>query len=442
MQQSAKRVLVVEDSRAISNMLVSTIRSELYIDVESAANFKEAQQILERNGSQFFVAILDLNLPDAPNGEIVDLVIEMGIPPIVLTASMSDDLHDEMIEKSVLDYVIKRNLNEIEYVIKSVKRLRDNSGRKVLVVDDSKSSRLMISTLLKRQYLKVFEASNGADALKILDEHEDIALMIVDYNMPVMDGTELTVKVREKFARDELSIIGISTTGTGTVSIKFLKSGANDFITRPFMYEELYCRINQNMDSAVNRRMLIDATNRDFLTGLFNRRYFFETGEKLFQNARREHITLMVAMFDIDFFKNINDTYGHHMGDMALKHIASIFTRELRETDIIARMGGEEFCLLGINIDDSNSNKLLERYRKAIEDNPLVTDDLTVPVTVSVGYTSELTGSLEQMVNNADCALYEAKERGRNRVVHFANTAVNEVREGEGNKVVPLIAAA
>lgn len=430
MYQSANKVLIVEDSRAINKMLAHHIATQLHIDVESAVSMQEAKQILDEQSEQFFVAILDLNLPDAPNGEVVDVVLDLGIPPIILTGSMCDDLHDEMLEKPIVDYVIKRNLNEIEYVIETVQRLRENRDRKVLVVDDSRSSRQLLSSLLQRHYLEVLEACDGVEALDVLSENDDILLMVTDYNMPRMDGMELITKVREKKSRHELAIIGISTSGSGTVSIKLLKSGANDFITRPFMHEEFYCRINQNIDAVASYCKLRDAADRDFLTGLFNRKYLFNTGNKLFQNAQRKNISLTVAMIDIDFFKKINDSHGHHVGDMALKHVASIFTQQLRQADVITRFGGEEFCMLCVNVSGSSAEVLFTRFRETIADTPLVVGDLVVPMTVSIGYSMALTDSLDHMISDADAALYDAKGGGRNRVVRFVkNEEVPYIRK-------------
>ena len=238
MTSLGSKVLVVEDSRSINGLLSKSITSQLHIDVVSANSMQQAKQILEQQADQFFAAILDLNLPDAPDGEVVDAVLEFGVPPIILTGSMSDNLHDEMMDKPIIDYVIKRNLNEIEYVIALVKRLRDNQGRKALVVDDSRSSRLVLAALLKRHYFEVYTACDGVDALNVLAQHNDIQLLVTDFNMPKMDGIELTSKVRATYTRSELAIIGISAFGGGTTSVKFLKAGANDFITRPFLHEE------------------------------------------------------------------------------------------------------------------------------------------------------------------------------------------------------------
>jgi len=411
------KVLVVEDSRALNGMVTQSIKSELKIGAESAFSMKEAMEILDQRQEEFFLAILDLNLPDAPNGEIVDEIIDRGLPPIILTGTLSDDTHDRMISKPIIDYVVKRNLNEIQYVIDTVERLRENYARKVLIVDDSKSSRDFIQELLKRHNFQTITAEDGIQAMAMLRKHEDTCLVITDYNMPNMDGVELVNKIRENYARHELAIIGISGSGSGTVTVQLLKSGANDFISRPFLHEEFYCRVNQNIDVISNYRKLQDSATRDFLTGLFNRRYIFETGNLLLQNAKRDNITLSVAMLDVDHFKKINDTYGHQIGDEALKHLAALIQAELRDADIIGRIGGEEFCILCVNIDEDNAFMMLERLRTTIMNTPLVTEEFKVNITISIGFNTILADSLDHMLGAADASLCDAKERGRNSVV-------------------------
>ena len=416
----SKKVLVVEDSRAINELLTYTLRHQYEIEVESATSLEETRQILEDRKDDFFLATLDLNLPDAPNGEVVDYVLSMGIPPIVLTGSLCDETHNMMFSKPILDYVVKRNMNEIQYVTESIARLRNNIDRKVLIVDDSASSRQHLTSLLELHFLNVITASDGVEGLAQLEKHPDTILVITDYNMPNMDGMELISRIREKHSRHELAVLGISSQDSGSLSAKLLKSGANDFIRRPFIHEELYCRINHSIDAVESYLQLQSAATRDFLTGLFNRKYVFESGYKLFRNAQRSNVTLATAILDIDYFKKINDTYGHHIGDLALKHISDILTHEFRDTDIVARMGGEEFCVLCLNLDAANAEKLLERVRDAIERSPLVVDDITVPITTSIGYCMELPASIEEMINHADTALYQAKESGRNRVIRYA----------------------
>lgn len=411
------KVLVVEDSRALNGMLIHTIQNELKMDAEPAFSLKEAVEILDQRHEEFFLAVLDLNLPDASDGEIVDAVLTWGIPPIILTGTLSDDTHDEMMTKPIIDYVVKRNLNEIQYVIDTIERLRENYGRKVLVVDDSKSSRNLIESLLKRHNFQTITAEDGVEALELLRQNRDTCLVITDYNMPNMGGVELVSKIREQSARHELAIIGISGSGSGTVTVQLLKSGANDFISRPFLHEEFYCRVNQNIDVISSYRKLKESATKDFLTGLYNRKYLFETGNLLLQNAKRDNISLSVAMLDVDHFKTINDTYGHQVGDDVLRHLSTLFKELLREADIISRIGGEEFCLLCINIDEDNAFMMLDRLRTTIMNTPFTNDEVTVNITISIGFNTELADTLDHMLGAADAALYDAKETGRNCVI-------------------------
>jgi len=422
MPHRSKKILVVEDSRSINNMLVSKISQQLEIEVLSAFDMAEAKKLVNTpaDAKQVFLAILDLNLPDAPHGEIVDYILEKNIPAIVLTSNRNDDTLNDILNKGVIDIVNKGNLNEIQYVIDSAHRLFENHDRKVLAVDDSEVSLMLLTSLLEKLNFKVLEAKDGVQALKLLKVHPDISLVVTDYNMPKMDGMELIYNIRKEYTRDELSVIGISSTDDHKVSVKLLKSGANDFLSRPFAHEEFNCRINQNIDAIANYKKLKDATIKDFLTGLYNRKYIFETGAKLYNNAVRDNINLTTAMLDIDHFKKINDTHGHHIGDLALKHVADLLHDSLRDGDILSRMGGEEFCIFCINLDKKNAAGLFERIRKTIEDNPLQYEDLTINITISIGYSAELSDSLEHMINDADKALYEAKESGRNKVAIFS----------------------
>lgn len=416
MVEKATKVLVVDDSPVINQLLSENIKSQLHLDVVSAYTMKEAIAAVSLNPNQFFVAILDLTLPDAPHGEVVDALLTLGIRPIILTANMSDDLHDEMMAKAIIDYVVKRNLGEMQYVIDQVQRLYENFDRRILIVDDSRLSRKLLRSLLERHNFTVEEAIHPEEGLKLLKNNPDFHLLITDYNMPKMTGAEFIAKVRCTFSRQELAILGVSTVGGGRVSVQMLKAGANDFITRPFMYEEFYCRVNQNIDGIASYQMLKNQAFRDFLTDLYNRRYMFETGNRLYENVKRENITIATAMIDIDYFKKVNDTFGHSVGDDMLKHVSKIFTKHFRDGDIIARIGGEEFCALCINVNEDSAAILFERLRYRVMATPLQVNGLSVSVTVSIGYTLDLNDSFEGMVNKADELLYKAKNAGRNRV--------------------------
>ena len=155
----------------------------------------------------------------------------------------------------------------------------------------------------------------------------------------------------------------------------------------------------------------------DFLTDLYNRRYLFDVGDNLYANAIRQKTNMIVAMLDIDFFKKVNDTHGHDAGDVVLREVSATLKSELREADIVARLGGEEFCIAALHMDPGKVDEVFERVRAAVEGLRIEAEGTIVPVTISIGITSRKSGSLETMINDADEALYAAKEGGRNRVV-------------------------
>lgn len=158
---------------------------------------------------------------------------------------------------------------------------------------------------------------------------------------------------------------------------------------------------------------------KDFLTGLYNRRYFFEVGKKLYHNALRGNIRITIAMIDIDFFKKINDTYGHDVGDFVLKEIGLILGSHFRKSDIVSRFGGEEFCILTVNMHQAYTFQVFDRLRRKIEQTTISSGQHEIRLTVSIGMCDEFLGSLEDMVTQADAMLYKAKNTGRNRVVLF-----------------------
>jgi diguanylate cyclase (GGDEF) domain len=167
------------------------------------------------------------------------------------------------------------------------------------------------------------------------------------------------------------------------------------------------------------RAKIEEMANRDFLTGLANRRYFFEVGESLFQNAKRGNISISVAMFDIDHFKRVNETWGHAAGDFVIKEIAEILIANLRKADVISRFGGEEFCIILHCKDRDDSYTVVDKLRLLVEQHSFMFEGKKINVTISAGLTSVVADSLDAMVDKADEMLYKAKNGGRNRTEEY-----------------------
>lgn len=416
-----KKLLLIEDSPTIASLIKSKITSDYGFECDVATALKEVNKKIEKEKQEYFIAVLDLDLPETSPEELVDYVQSKGLPAIAFSSEYSDSTRELMTAKNVLDYIAYRNKQDLDYLTQTVNRIHRNQSTKIMVVDDSRVSRRQMTKILETQKFIVFEAQNGMEALELLEKHQDIMLIITDYKMPQMDGFDLITKIRDKYSMSQLGVIGISAYGSGLLSAQFLKRGANDFIIKPFLSEELYQRVKQNIEMMEYVDAYQKLSTMDYLTQLYNRRFFYELGNKLFENAKRQNFDITTALIDIDNFKSINDTFGHEMGDRALKHVAQLLSKNLRTADIIARYGGEEFIILAINLDKGKARKVFDRIRQRIEVDKLNYDDTEVTMTASIGVTTQIADSLEETVKKADELLYQAKQAGRNRIAIKGN---------------------
>jgi diguanylate cyclase (GGDEF)-like protein len=409
-----EKILIVEDNKALSKLIAKKISKNIDFEVDVAHSLKEAEALVANNS--YFIALLDLNLPDAPNGEVVDYILTKKIPSIVLTANVDKQTRDEILKKDVIDYVYKGNMDDVNYIFQLIERLSKNRDYKVMIVDDSIVMRGEIKKMLKLQMYKVLSAAHGEEALVYMKDNPDIKLVLTDYNMPVIDGFELTKTLREEYSKMQMSIIGITANSDEMISSKFLKIGANDFINKPFTKEELVCRVNNAIESLEYIETISDMANTDFLTGARNRRSFYKEINQYMEECKSSGEEFAVAMIDIDKFKNVNDTYGHDVGDVAIKELVRLITESIKGSDEVARFGGEEFCVLLKNIDKSSAVEIFVRLRLKIAKNIISINNNEIQYTVSTGITFSCDDGVEEMLNQADMALYNAKNSGRNRV--------------------------
>ncbi len=412
-----KKILIVEDNQITLSLIKSELQLHDNVEVFYTDTYKNAMHLIREHRGDFHVALLDLNLPDAPDGKIVKLANANKIPAVILSATISEKLKDEIMKKDVVDFVLKDTPESIKFAVNAILRVLKNYDTTILVVDDSKLYRQTLRDSLKRIHLNIIEAEDGQEALDIIKENKNISLVITDYEMPNMNGIDLTYKLRNLYKKDELAIIAMSSVDKSDVVGAFLRFGANDFINKPFTHYEVLTRINSNLELIDLFTKFKNLANKDFLTGMFNRRYFFDSGLPIFTKNKRKESPLAVAMIDIDKFKNINDTYGHDVGDDAIKEIKTILDKNLRESDLVARFGGEEFCILLEEINLENTRKLFEKIRTAFENNIIYTNGLEISYTISTGICFGLLDSLDAMIQTSDEALYEAKTTGRNKVV-------------------------
>lgn len=300
---------------------------------------------------------------------------------------------------------------------------------KVIIADDDPTTLLVLSSLVKKMGYEVTAVADGAAALEAYQQEPKPCLMLVDWEMPELDGIQLCEQIKAASQLNPPYIILLTGRQDPNDVAEGLEKGADDYICKPFNTPILMARIkvakrtldiNQQLHDA-QQALRYQATH-DELTGLMNRRAAFEALAKEASRAERMHHTLHIAICDLDNFKTINDTFGHFFGDEVLQQTASVMQRIFRSYDLISRYGGEEFLIVISQDKDQDGIDLFRRLLSEISTYPFTTaDGQEAQITMSIGLCSGIGACLTEKVNDmlleADRCLYQAKAAGKNRVV-------------------------
>ncbi|HJZ88692.1 MAG TPA: diguanylate cyclase [Polyangia bacterium] len=299
---------------------------------------------------------------------------------------------------------------------------------RILIVDDDRAVCAALARMVSESGHELLLASSWTDAVRLYREGRP-DLVVLDVMMPTIDGYKLTGILRRESGAF-VPIILLTALEDLDSKRRGMAAGADDFLTKPVTQLELQIRvasllrIKQLTDqlAAANLR-LAELAVTDPLTLLHNRRHVYFELEREFVRSRRYGHPLSLMMLDVDHFKQVNDTHGHPIGDRVLKLLADILRGSVRATDLVGRVGGEEFMVLAPETGISSIGKVAERIRLAIGHRSAAAEGVGIPgITVSIGVaTSEhpQVGTSEQLVRQADEALLSAKREGRNRVVVY-----------------------
>jgi two-component system, cell cycle response regulator len=304
---------------------------------------------------------------------------------------------------------------------------------RILVVDDHPDNVEIISARLSSRGYVIESASNGEEALKKVRENPP-HLILLDVMMPLMDGFEVSRRIKKDPALPYIPIILVTARGETEDKVEGLDAGADDYLTKPINFPELEARarsmlrIKRLQDELDQKNRQLEVANRrlrqlsitDGLTGLFNHRHVHELLHEEHERCKRNGEGVGVVMLDLDRFKALNDTHGHPTGDVVLSETASILRESAREVDMVGRYGGEEFIAILPGADEDAAARFAERVRSALEIYVFEHEGKQIRMTVSAGVASARGDEFElpdELIKRADQALYRAKESGRNRVI-------------------------
>lgn len=301
----------------------------------------------------------------------------------------------------------------------------NNKHGDILVVDDTLANVNILKSLLQESGYSVRAATSGKVALMICEKRSP-DLVLLDVRMPEMDGYEVCRRLKAGEKTREIAVIFISALNTPDDKMEAFEAGGVDFISKPFDVTEVLTRVKTHVRLQMLQRQLREKNRElaqlaatDPLTGLYNRRSFLERLRNCQYANNRYGTPCSLLMFDLDNFKTINDQYGHNVGDQVLQTVAERTRRLLRETDVAARWGGEEFMILAPHTGQDDAVCLAERLRKCFAEESI---EPVGRVTASFGIAqNDHCNSLEALTHLADQALYAAKAAGRN-CVRIAST--------------------
>ncbi|PLX33546.1 MAG: PleD family two-component system response regulator [Hyphomicrobiales bacterium] len=453
------RILVVDDVPTNAKLLEARLTAE-YFEVNIAFSGEEALKSVA--GLEPDIILLDVMMPGMDGFEVCRRLKADSkthhIPVIMVTALDQADDRVQGLEAGADDFLTKP-VNDIALLarVKSLVRLKtvtdelrmrtaggdemtlpenapwDNNisalpGNVLLVEDDPVAAQQIISALSPPHHVLV--ESHPVEAVMRAVENE-IDLVIVSLSLDGYDGLRMCSQLRSLNHTRQMPIITIVEEGDYVRLARGLDLGVNDYIMRPLDENEMFARARTQLRRRRNAEKLrqellknIEHAVTDVLTGLHNRRYMETHMNALFESAVNNGRELSVLILDIDFFKSVNDTYGHDVGDKVLQVFARRASADIRGKDLLCRYGGEEFVVIMPDTDKATALQIAERMRARIADKPFnVGKDipqLSITMSVGVGTIESPVDRPEDVLKRADKALYQAKRGGRNRVISDA----------------------
>jgi two-component system cell cycle response regulator len=449
------RVLVVDDIMANVKLLEARLSAE-YFEVLTAFGGQEALDVCGRE--RVDVVLLDVMMPGMDGFEACRRIkanpATQHVPVIMVTAldQPSDKIQgldagaDDFLTKPVDDIALitrVKNLARLkmlndEMVMRAAtsqqmgltpggalaRSLKGECGR-ILLVDDNGRSAARTAEMLSKTHDTFVERDIQQAVIKVAEHNFD--LLIVSLSLSSADGLRLCSQVRSLDRTRHLPIIIVVEPGDDARLLRGLDMGVNDYLVRPIDKNEILARVRTQIRRKRHQDFLrnsleesVELALTDSLTGLYNRRYMEGHLRTLVEEASTSGRPLSILVADIDFFKKINDTWGHDAGDTVLREFAARFRRNTRGMDLACRLGGEEFVIVMPDTDIDQAIQVGERLRACVAADPFkISMTREVPVTASVGLATleRREDTPETLFKRADTALYAAKREGRNRVV-------------------------
>lgn len=408
-----KKILLIDDNKMLGKLLAKKIQTTLNCEVDIVFSLAETKALPD---DEYFLTFADLCLPDAPNGEVVDYVLTKNWPVIVLTASNDKATKDKFMDKDILDYIFKESDTCIDQIIDSIVKLERYAKTKVILALSKLPERNEIKKILTQRKFNVLAAAHGEEAMSYLNDNNDVKLIIADANMPVISGSELLSEVRTRFGDHDLGVIILGDKDDALES-SLLINGANEYLIKPLNKESFNCRLDRCLNYMANMQFLSIYNNLDPISGVKNSNALLNCVEDYLNEISGKEEEFAFAFLDIDNLRNLNEEYGHEVGDKIVKICADEASNEVKGRDIVGRYSSEKICIVLKNVSQERAIKILSRIRVNIKKAGILVNLDEVFFTASIGVVFAKSGDqFETLINKASEALSQAKANGKDRV--------------------------
>ncbi|MDA3811745.1 MAG: diguanylate cyclase [Spirochaetaceae bacterium] len=412
------KVLHVDRSQFFQKVVKSTTKIES-VEFLSTDSVNESMALLKKNAIDLIIT--GQQLKDGTAQEFLEKLNQSefnSIPVIIITSTDDFKTREMFFNLGVIDFISKTGfspdrLNEhLNHFKRQDSMIEDLKTTPIAILDDSKLSRNVISSILK--IYGITNVGIYSDPEDFLRSEKQYVIYLIDLMLPKISGEQIIVELRKK--DPHAVIIAISSLDKFNTLVHVLESGADDYIIKPFDARFLMARLKSNFRhyQLLNEMEIMSIT--DSLTGAFNHRYLCQRLDELIATKDPQKYPFSILLLDIDHFKNINDTYGHPVGDEVLKFLSRHFMTECSKNDLFGRYGGEEFMLIMSNTILENAIVPAERMRRYFSETSITTIDKNLKIPFSGGLVQWDGETRKGLLTKVDKLLYSAKNDGRDKI--------------------------
>ncbi|MDN4502792.1 diguanylate cyclase [Alteromonadaceae bacterium BrNp21-10] len=405
--------IVVIDDETSAGQLMQKLLAEFSFNVRYFQSLSQAKPNIEESPPH--IVMLDLMMPECSVEHVFDYAKELeakDIKTFIVTAHNNFETRLSAVRANVTDYVVKPyQITGLVAKIRHALQMDLVRPSKICLVDDQQSVASYFKSTLEAYGMDVMVVVDPKELLKALEEFEP-DIFLLDLFMPEVNGFELAKIIRHLEKYNSIPIVFLTSENTIETKIDILEIGCDDVLPKNMPPDMLVKQITSRLMRGKSLRYL---TSRDSLTGLLNHGQIMEAAQNSVLQGNRRGVPAIVAMVDLDYFKKVNDTYGHSAGDKVLMGLGQLLLQHVRQTDYVGRYGGEEFMLV---FPDANLDVVklkIDHIREALQSINFKHENKSFNVTFSAGIASSNDyKDLKDIVIGADKALYEAKRLGRN----------------------------